>query len=318
MHISKIPPMFVLIAHVAALCYDQDYSNAIHRFVDQYKRTITTLEVGAPADAYSLELAKTYTHATCVMISNSTELLTQCTQHEARKQLILLQRAPASKDLQRLSACEHFDCVIATTPEPLDRMPWDDYIRLLTTLGDTIIISRPTTEHFMMPVVDGYQQEELIPNRLYVYKGHKESIARGSWLLATRSAIHIESNFLTKNILKTNPAWSHVIREPWVAGINLVTFKMYAGSYPTLNIVQQALNQIKMVKHKDWRPQNMILQGSTIIMIDGNDPRASHKNPAYSKSREHLLAHMCKWLAMSDIAESCNYYMHNMHRKYNH
>lgn len=63
----------------------------------------------------------------------------------------------------------------------------------------------------------------------------------------------------------------------WVPGINLCTFKMCGGAYPTIQQLQNSLLKCKQPKHTDWMVNNMILQGWNIHLIDADDPLGNHQ-----------------------------------------
>jgi len=80
----------------------------------------------------------------------------------------------------------------------------------------------------------------------------------------------------------------------WEPGINLVTFLMYDGAYPTRKEIKIALKTLKNRIHNDWTVNNMILQGKKLKLVDWNDPvhdlaRGRRYSRKLFKAHLHLL-----------------------------
>ena len=60
----------------------------------------------------------------------------------------------------------------------------------------------------------------------------------------------------------------------WNKGINLITFKMLNGTYPSKGALKRALFNARDFSSTDWMPHNMIVQGDTLKLIDNHDPQA--------------------------------------------
>ena len=83
----------------------------------------------------------------------------------------------------------------------------------------------------------------------------------------------IISNFNEKFISKI-PKYhpNMVIKSKWVPGINLLTFKMCNGIYPEKITIKNAIQNLQNIKSNDWMPNNMVIQGKKIELIDRDDP----------------------------------------------
>ena len=65
----------------------------------------------------------------------------------------------------------------------------------------------------------------------------------------------------------------------WLTGINLLTFKMLHGVYPSNERIKKSLKKLKNVVHNDWTINNMIIQGNKISLIDNDDPTHCSRGP---------------------------------------
>ena len=74
------------------------------------------------------------------------------------------------------------------------------------------------------------------------------------------------------------PANTHQVSD-WIPGINLLTFKMCQGAYPTPEMLKEELSVIRDPSHNDWMINNMIVQGNKIELIDYNDPTHNPGGP---------------------------------------
>lgn len=66
----------------------------------------------------------------------------------------------------------------------------------------------------------------------------------------------------------------------WVPGVNILTFKMYHGSYPTTEMLQKSMKKLKGIAHNDWSINNMVLSGHRLIFVDFNDPSHGPNRPS--------------------------------------
>jgi len=108
----------------------------------------------------------------------------------------------------------------------------------------------------------------------YFLEHHKEYLKRAHWTRKHTRKYRIKSTFKAKSLFKKNK------ETEWHKGINLLTFKMLNGVYPSLDKIKNKLDKFKKIKHSDIRIFNMIIQGETIVPIDftfGNRPPENPK-----------------------------------------
>ena len=152
--------------------------------------------------------------------------------------------------------------------------------------NNIILLGAPPTQ----PVLDRFNECEymdiiLTHNEKTItfctYSGTRY-LKRKLWFEPSPNNKHyrIESSFekseLTKHI-KTNV--HPFSTTEWLAGINVVTFKMCWSLYPTNTMLKELVANLKNAAHNDWSIKNMVLQGSSITLIDNQDPLL--KKPVY-------------------------------------
>ena len=159
---------------------------------------------------------------------------------------------------------------------------WQDAVEAMFELGDYAF--------FIVRAID-VSLEQLLIKKDAVLLGMIEDVTKGTlkvylkplsnsilrrktWLrlVMNKDLYRIESSFTCKFLCKPTSWPDGVIqRSPWIPGINLCTFKMCRGVYPSQDQLCKSLRVAKDLRHTDWLINNMILQGSAISLIDGDD-----------------------------------------------
>ncbi len=75
-------------------------------------------------------------------------------------------------------------------------------------------------------------------------------------------------------MLYKNYGINHTV-SAWLPGINLMTFKMLNGKIPSFEQLENEVIRLFKVPHVDWMPNNMIVQGNNVSLIDFEDPNGS-------------------------------------------
>lgn len=242
------------------------------------------------------------------MLSSDNSLVSLCEKNDLVNGCVVLAKNITAKDLQRLSECEHFDVVLA-----LDgTIAWFEkdhelIFELIKKLGDHIIIETPFVEvsSYTKSYLDLTSQyivrkgsmmihetslqkskydKPYAHSHMYLLENPRNTLKRTHWTRGHQTdEYRIESTFENKFLLKY-PDWS---KHQWIRGINLLTFVMLEGSYPTRPHIAQQLNNVKQtlrdIGHTDIRICNFIIQGNNIAPIDCDDPRGNTpKNPDIS------------------------------------
>lgn len=269
----------------------------IDQFLDQYKRPFTMLDLGAAQGYHSLLSAWKHPESVFVMVEGNNaayrhmgdQLLTICKHNNKLNNIVHLNKQIIISDLVSLSECEHFDVILALNVIHWLGNNWRQAVDVICSLGDNIIIETP-------PAVESKKAEQIINYLInkgaeliaYVPRHHTPNskapmflvrnksvrkLARPTWLV-NRQSYEVESDFYKKKFKKID-AGQEVVTD-WIPGINLITFKMYNGAYPLVDTLKQQITLLKDEEHTDWNPNNFIVQGNSLKMIDYNSSFCAH------------------------------------------
>lgn len=257
----------------------------IKKFLDQYQRPFTMLDLGAAQGYHSLKAAWHYPQSVFVMIEGNNhayklagdQLLSICKCNDKLHNIIHLNKSLIIDDLVRLGECEHFDVVLALNVIHWQGN-WKKAIDAITQLGDNIIIETP-------PAAESDQKREIVeylqkrgatliaqvprhamnnlknaPMFLIQATGPKK-LRNASWL-QPKGNYEIISDFKAKKLKKLDNGKE--IITPWIPGINLMTFNKYQGAYPLAETVKDKITQLKKEVSANLVPNNIIVQGNKL------------------------------------------------------
>ncbi|MBT8489910.1 MAG: hypothetical protein KJN62_02560, partial [Deltaproteobacteria bacterium] len=303
----------------------------IKKVLDKYNRPFTMLDIGASQGYYSFRTAYNY-NSVCVMIEGNNneypligdQLLDLCKCNTSLDNIILFQKPIVIADLQYLSECEHFDVILALNILHWLGSNWKAAADAIIAMGNNIIIETPPQETTVSSNSNNMRRDienYLLENGAQVIgtvKRHTSNTVSSIYL------IHNDKGFIRRRtcLKPIEPATNHIINSTfskktmtkkadsppdtfvtsnWVPGINLITFKMYKGAYPTTDRIKEAIKNLKNEKTNDWMPNNMIIQGHNIAMIDTDDP--NHNDGGLGGGRvfsEKLLRRVLRFVDLRD------------------
>ncbi len=293
----------------------------LEHILGKYKRPFTMLELGAKQGYFSLRAASTYPQSTFVMIEDnslakyfpSSDLLEICKRNTCLHNIVLFNREIVADELERLSECEHFDLVIAFNLFSSCKNNCLELIEPLLKLGDNILLEVPNWHNELNEYLSANNIELLCTfehSKIWLREGHKNILLRRHWLRPLSSTLTIKSTYEEKKLIKN---YDKLTITDWIPGINLITFKMYSGIYPTFDTVRNEILKLKDVAHTDWLAHNMIVQGDTITMIDCNDPRHENENivatQIFDEKRERILSKILEWIKINNPKEVASFYI---------
>ncbi len=292
----------------------------IQKVLNKYSRPFTIVDIGAAQGYYSFGAAHDY-DCVCVMIEGRNreypmvgrQLLQLCRLNDSLENIILLNKQVVPEDLQKLSECESFDIVLALNIIHWFGSRWREVADSILNMGDNIIVETPPVENLASPEQNALRKsiEEYLIARgakilgkvprhtsnakaaIYFIESEKKALARNCWLSPDGGNGHhaITSNYQMKTITKMPPHVPAVRVCEWKPGINLVTFLMYNGAYPSREKIREAIRRIQDPAHNDWTVNNMILQGNRLALIDWGDPTHG-PNGGRRCSRKALKGHL--------------------------
>lgn len=240
--------------------------------VNRYKRPLTILEICPNKIHHSLSLAA-YPHVTCValMLSEPHAIYYQYNRTLPANFILLNPSSLIPEDITQLGRCEHFDIVIVHDIFQKNFECTPQLLRSLLNLGDHLFLSLPAP--LLIDQVPEQPVECICTPLQTTYHWHisKTSIDVPRWIMKKRKKdtppYTIHSTFSEKQLIKLDQ------QTEWIPGINLVTFFMLNGIYPTVETLKSKLLTLKNIDHNDLILGNIIIQGDKIIPIDFNDHR---------------------------------------------
>jgi len=238
----------------------------------RYTRDITVLEIGAASGAYLFTLANKYPGSYILMdrhLQYQDDKLAELTY----KNVVLLH--PTAIDcplLSNLGKCEHFDIVIIRDFEHWAASHVAASLDAALTLGDHIFIELPARLVPTVQAVRSCEAESIAPEKSLCYFAmHKTYITKARWTSHEENISNygIVSNFSEKRMDKQSTNTT----SKWIPGINLLTFLVLKGVYPTDKMMRKQLKSFKHINHNDLVLGNIVVQGSKIKPIDFKDKR---------------------------------------------
>lgn len=303
----------------------------IKKVLDKYNRQFAMLDIGTSQGYYSFRTAFDY-NSVCVMIEGNNDeypligdqLLDLCKCNTSLDNIILLQKPIVITDIQHLSQCEHFDVILAMNILHWLGSNWKTAVDAIIAMGNNTIIETPPQKTIASSAnnkircdIENYLLEngaQVIGtvkrhtsntmSTIYLIQNNNAFIRRRTWLKPIEPATNhiINSTFSKKTMTKIVDSPPNTsITSNWVPGINLITFKMYNGAYPTTNRIKKAIKKLKNQMSNDWMPNNMIIQGHNISMIDTDDPNHNFGGLGGGrKFSEKLLRRILHFVAIRD------------------
>ncbi|KKQ33447.1 MAG: hypothetical protein US49_C0001G0127 [candidate division TM6 bacterium GW2011_GWF2_37_49] len=269
-------------------CYE-----AIKPLLNQYKRPITVLDLGAGHGYFSFRIAGDY-DSTCVMVeSNDRELkwadqlLELCRLNSKLQNVILLNKKMTLEEIEKLADCEHFDVILAFDYIDYKSQQRQMFLDAILRLGDNIFIQTTSLEAQSEKHQRLSFQESLAGNggrlilqtssvcdteveeSLFWFQRKKDRLNCKCFIYKDndKKSFCIKSTYTQKILIKDGCS----SRITWKKGINLVTFLMLNGVYPTKEKMKQEIAKLTRQKLTDFLPKNLIVQGNNIELIDQND-----------------------------------------------
>ena len=272
----------------------------IKNVLNRYHRPFCMLDIGASQGYFSFKAAHEY-DCVCVMIEGNnreypkigSQLIDLCRANDSLDNIILLNRKVHPQDLRKLSECESFSVVLALNIIHWFGSQWREVADAIINLGDNIIIETPPEEQRasdeqndirkkiedylkfrkaeIIGTVPRHSSDNIMAN-IYLLQSEKKQLLRKHWLAPEANGLHaISSSYEARTITKRQMNHEGTSVYHWKPGINLITFLMYNGAYPSREKIKSALKKIMDPCHNDWTANNMILQGNHLRLIDWGD-----------------------------------------------
>lgn len=313
----------------------------IDKFLSNYERPFTVLDLGAAQGFFSFNIAYKY-DATCVMMENSYDyvghvekLLELCFANKSEK-IIFLKHEINSQCIEEIAKSEHFDVVLALN---VLHHAGSDYISLTDAvfkLGDYVIVENPPAEEFEKSSLEfkkrKYIEDTLIArggivlgyvprhthseykSKIILLKCNKDRIQKRHILSPLEYKVNeykeykIHSTFKEKKIEKVKLNTGESEKNDWIPGINLVTYKFFNGIFPDNDfIIKQIYEKKDFFIFDDLCPNNLIIQGSNLYQIDIEDPGVKLNE----KTKANTIQKIVDFIHLNDKNLMKKYYMEN-------
>lgn len=283
MKITNIFVIFILFFSWTLCANEYTFIKSI---LDQYKRPFTLLELCPYPKHYSTFFSPKYPDSAFIMLEksiNTEKILNKVT--EKNKNTILLSIDISKKNIKRLHQCEHFDVLLLHNIKNNFNKNWKIFLEYFCCMADNIVIEISHQNQKNIQKIEAYMETKNIgkickketteaSTFLWVITTTEKRLKRILWIFPSaskRNKYFIKSNFKNKTLIKK---FSNKTKtSPWIPGINLITFKMLHGVYPNKETVKKKIESLKTIKHNDWLPNNMVISGTNIQLIDFNDKR---------------------------------------------
>jgi hypothetical protein len=262
-----------------------------------YKRSFTLLDLGSAQGYFSLKAAYQY-NATCVMVEGNSDYVSFLKYLSEKNtkidSLILLDQFINLDFLESLVKCEHFDVVLALNIIHHLGEDWKEAIDNIILMGEHIIIETPSGEdkgacgQFKKEIEDYINT--LGAKLIGKFERHTDSENKGSLYYLTKRKLKINQKYLldfynigpknfyyiysdwnVKKFIKMDTAGNILVERDWLNGINFVTFKKFNGCVPNSKEIELSIKNIFNKEHHDFMPWNLIVSGSKVNLIDGED-----------------------------------------------
>ncbi|MBA3752131.1 hypothetical protein H0X06_05080 [Candidatus Dependentiae bacterium] len=245
--------------------------------IKKHSREITLLEIGKRECPYIFSLAQCDAQCIGLFVGGCDKRAVSLVTREQRKNIILLRPQKVNYDtFNKLAECEHFDVVIIHDLQ-LEAGDLKPITTAFLKMGDHVFIEATTAyqsqiySQLHMTAVTRQGEKTLF----YTHKPktvlQKARFTQKSRRVSPRPFYYIKSDFHSKFFIKESLSKPLV----WVNGINLVTFAMLEGIYPTDTIIRSRIASLqkRYVHHNDLVLGNIIIQGDRLIPIDFGDKR---------------------------------------------
>lgn len=246
--------------------------------INQYSRPITFFMVDNKNASSLIPYAKTFPKSVFVLINKNDLIYHEIFPHN----FIHLKTDGTVAELRHLGECEHFDIVwIKNHINKLNKK----YAEVLYTLGENVFIDIKTEQKSFiehMKIFNFKQISNSVTQKKLFHSYHpKTFLTRTQWLepaSESNATRHIISTFQEKKLHKKyDPRHLPTI---WLPGINLMTFKILNGYIPPMNLLKEEIIRLFNIPHLDWMPNNIIVQGHHLELIDfdsfGSEAKTVH------------------------------------------
>jgi hypothetical protein len=182
---------------------------------------------------------------------------------------------------------DDFDIVIVPS-QIITKIGAADLVDMLTIGWHTVIISDEKEDSDIL-----FEKLSRIP-KIKIIAQNKKTIVinRGTEKIFKKKCGKSFNLFLVSTTWADKLLYKKKTKITWKKGISLLSYTQYGGFWPSYDHLVQEMHRNFRLEHGDYMPWNMIIQGKTLIAIDGKE-QCSRTNAA---SRLWCLKYCIYWL----------------------
>jgi hypothetical protein len=266
-------------AQISVTAPETNYYKEVKAVLNNYKRPITVLEIGSKSSCYTLPIATDSKYAKCIALfeGDATPLAQIAHKNRLKNVVILNPQALALDDLKALGRCEHFDVVLVHGVDSLLK-DFSKALNLLSHLGDFLFLEIPKdAQHDTPTSFNRVASSET--HQLYLSHKPKTTLDIARFNEAATSPGK-NPPYLIKSDFKEKWLYKQQSKSAWIPGINIVTFVMLHGIYPSDTAIISQFQKMKRstISHNDLLIGNMVMQGTSLVPIDFDGKDGRRKN----------------------------------------
>ncbi len=287
--------------------------NSITKLIKSYSRPITIFVVGFDNvensyfhDFYNLNLFKNHVF---ILFSETVKDYS----FSGKTNVIALSRPINTSIVTRLSEVENFDITIVHNADQFCSSLGAQSVDALLNMGPTILFCfshYSLRDHFIDYLASSSLKnnidliEDTHKNKYYLlaHITKQQYIQRQHWLEIKKPGLDnshvIQSELHLKQLIKTIRT-GMIIKTDWMPGINLISFKMCNGIWPSSSFLNKYVMNDLRVPHPDWSPNNMIVQGEKMALIDFYHDTIVPKKT----ENQFFLSRLSHWLLLKNWKE---------------
>lgn len=281
--------LFELQAEDRKIKGEDECFHIVHEVLLEYQRPFTLLGIGQEIDTIIRKGIVRYPDSVFVVLDKSLE---NKSSFASRKNTLWLNHQLNYQEIQNLASCEHVDFLLLTRPLYTFEAEWRSVLKTFQKMAHRILIK--LSKELQISDRISSLDLQLIHKHLsqIAYKVVSENSSSIYYLLegetpfylVKTTLIHprkirwgyeIQCDYNQKYLKKLRPNWSSI--SSWIPGINMMTYLMFNGAIPSRPKIIECLPMDS--EHTDWVPNNMVIQGSKVILIDKDDPVSAPISP---------------------------------------
>lgn len=252
---------------------------ALKSIINSYfeDKPFSVLDVGANLGYFGLSVLRDFPQAVVVMI-DSDQRLRKVVELNHVERAVVLERRFSVEDFREMSECEHFDLVLLMNVlHHVEEGP--EIFEYCHRMGSIMIVETPDARdteacnpHKVAAIASGLTGYTVIGHT----KSHTSPYDRMLLQFPGEPTVIRKSFIDPTHGLRVPPLHPEDVKRPWYPGINLWTYHLKGGVYPSRETLVQWVREYQLPeqRHGDVRPWNFIL-GDGLHLIDGNDERAN-------------------------------------------